>query len=101
MESADDISCLHKQGVRRYANAYIDRQVRQPITALGTGHNLAVVELNNSSSEDLYLHTLQIIKTCPYHFLMQSGTHALSVYFRQQNLNYKILKPSQISSLPF
>ncbi len=62
MESADDISCLHKQGVRRYANAYIDRQVRQPITALGTGHNLAVVELNNSSSEDLYLHTLQIIK---------------------------------------
>ncbi len=35
MERTDDVSCLCKQGAWRYANTYTDRQVEQPITALG------------------------------------------------------------------
>ncbi len=31
MEHADDVTCLHKQDARRYANTYIDRQVGKPI----------------------------------------------------------------------
>ncbi len=36
MERADDVSCLCGQGGWRYANTYIDRQVEQPIVALGS-----------------------------------------------------------------
>ncbi len=35
MQHSDYVSCLREQGVRRYANTYFDRQVGQPIVALG------------------------------------------------------------------
>ncbi len=35
MGHADDISCMYEQGAQRYANTYVDRQVGQPIIALG------------------------------------------------------------------
>ncbi len=35
MECTDDISCLLEQGASRYANTYVDRQIGQPIVALG------------------------------------------------------------------
>ncbi len=34
-ERADDVSCLREQGAQRYANTYVDRQVRNPIKTLG------------------------------------------------------------------
>ncbi len=34
MEHADDVTCLHKQDARRYANTYADRQVGKPIVVL-------------------------------------------------------------------
>ncbi len=34
-ERADDVSCLREQGVQRYANTYVDRQVEKTIKMLG------------------------------------------------------------------
>ncbi len=34
-ERADDVSSLRKQGVQRYANTFVDRQVGKPIKTLG------------------------------------------------------------------
>lgn len=35
MERAGGASCLREEGAQKYANTYIERQVGQPIVALG------------------------------------------------------------------
>ncbi len=55
-EYADDLSCLHEQGMQRYANTYVDRQVGKTIQMLGPSVLIGRTFLGPSPSTD-YINT--------------------------------------------
>ncbi len=57
MQHAYDVSSLREQGVQRYANTYVDRQVGQPIVALGS---------NNLIGQTFYGHTPSTVEISAY-----------------------------------
>ncbi len=52
MQRIDDVSCLREQGAWRYANTYVDRQVGQPIIALGPREMIGRMFYGPTSSTD-------------------------------------------------
>ncbi len=59
MNRTDDVSCLHEQGVQRYANTYVDRQVRQPIVMFGP-NNLIGRTFYGPTPSTNYINTYKI-----------------------------------------
>ncbi len=67
-ERADDVSCLREQGVQRYANTHVDRQVGKSIKMLGMSVLIGRTFLGPTPSTE-YINTFR-----PLNLMIAIGT---------------------------